>query len=409
MTALTSSDSVAIVGAGLAGWRLAEALRRDGFSGTLTLLSDEEHRPYDRPPLSKQVLSAKWPIERCELASDEQLVELNINLLTNTSAQSLDVARHRITVRDGHDVEASHIVIATGARARTLEYSATSGVHTVRSRSDVARLLSDLGSLDAGSDIVIVGGGFIGAEAATSLLSLGHRPVVLEAMARPLMNVVGNDVSLWLEHLASDAGVDLRGSQAVRDVFNQGESLVVEMADGSRISAGLVIVAIGAVPNTEWLDSSGLELRGGVVVDDHLRAVENIWAMGDVARFTWRHDPFVEEVRIEHWQTANDHAQYLAAQFLSNEPSPPPLSMVPYFWSDQYGKKIQMLGHPAPSDDVTCVLGSPDDAKWLALYSRADIVTGLLSLSQPRALMVSRDLVAEHATLENALTRQPWV
>ncbi len=407
MSSLQPSHSLIVVGAGLAGWRLVEALRRDGFSGELLLLGAESQRPYDRPPLSKQVLSTKWTIDRAELASAERLKELNVNFLASHTATSLDVDTHCVKTSAGEQYRASHIVIATGSRARTLDYSATEHVHTVRTHDDVVRLLGELSEKDEPRDVVIIGGGFIGAEAATSLATLGHRVTVLEAMERPLMNVVGPDVATWLEGLAADADITLRGSQVVLDVVADAESLRVLMGDGSSIGASLVIVAVGALANCEWLESSGLEIRGGVVVDDHLSAGNDIWAIGDVARFTWRHDPFVEELRIEHWQTANDHAQYLAAQLLSAEPSPP-LSMVPYFWSDQYGKKIQMLGHPAPTDEVTCVLGSPEEAKWLAIYSRDGLVTGLIALSHPRALMMSRDLVGEHSTVENALALQPW-
>ncbi len=407
MSTLGPDASVVIVGAGLGAWRVAEGLRRNGFVGRIELVGAESHTPYDRPPLSKQILSGKWNAERAELASVERLAELDVTGHFGVPAVALDVARRSVQLASGDEISGTRVVLATGVRARTLALSAASRVHTIRTRDDVDALRLALNSLAAQSTVVIIGGGFIGAEAATSLAALGFRPVVIETLERPLYNVLGPHVSSWLEDLPANAGIELRHSQTVLDVVDNGDDLVVQLADGSSLSSPVVIVAVGAEPTTDWLASSGIELNAGVVVDDRLCAAEGIYALGDVARFTWRHGPFVDHVRIEHWQVANDHAQYLAAQFTDSD-ADDALSMVPYFWSDQYGKKIQMLGHPAPSDDVTHVAGSFAESKWLAMYSRAGIVTGLVALNQPRALMVSRDLVAEHATLVDAVERQPW-
>ena len=394
---LTSTDHVVVVGAGLAGWRFIESLRRDGYEGKITLIGDEPYVPYDRPPLSKQVLSGKWEIDKTVLASDEALESANITSIFGVSATSLDVMSHTVTLENGETVSGTHIVIATGTRARRISFSDESLVHTIRNRKDIEGLNALLATVPEGATIAVIGGGFIGAEAATALKARGLTPVVLEALQRPLIGALGDQASQWLLPLASNAEIELRTSQVIRDVSDGS----VVFADGSSLEVAAVVLGVGAEVNTEWLQSSGLVLDGGVVVDEHLLASPTIGALGDVAKF-----PFKGELtRIEHWQVATDHAAALSLHWAKGEKAP---DMVPYFWSDQYGKKIQMLGHPHPSDDVVKVAGSDEEGKWLALYSRGGVVTGILSLSQPRWLMVSKVLLDEETTLTRAMELQPW-
>ena len=394
---LTSTDHVVVVGAGLAGWRFIESLRRDGYEGKITLIGDEPYAPYDRPPLSKQVLSGKWEIDKTVLASDEALESANITSIFGVSATSLDVMSHTVTLENGETVSGTHIVIATGTRARRISFSDESLVHTIRNRKDIEGLNALLATVPEGATIAVIGGGFIGAEAATALKARGLTPVVLEALQRPLIGALGDQASQWLLPLASNAEIELRTSQVIRDVSDGS----VVFADGSTLEVAAVVLGVGAEVNTEWLQSSGLVLDGGVVVDEHLLASPTIGALGDVAKF-----PFKGELtRIEHWQVATDHAAALSLHWAKGEKAP---DMVPYFWSDQYGKKIQMLGHPHPSDDVVKVAGSDEEGKWLALYSRDGVVTGILSLSQPRWLMVSKVLLGEETTLTRAMELQPW-
>ena len=394
---LTSTDHVVVVGAGLAGWRFIESLRRDGYEGKITLIGDEPYVPYDRPPLSKQVLSGKWEIDKTVLASDEALESANITSIFGVSATSLDVMSHTVTLENGETVSGTHIVIATGTRARRISFSDESLVHTIRNRKDIEGLNALLATVPEGATIAVIGGGFIGAETATALKARGLTPVVLEVLQRPLIGALGDQASQWLLPLASNAEIELRTSQVIRDVSDGS----VVFADGSSLEVAAVVLGVGAEVNTEWLQSSGLVLDGGVVVDEHLLASPTIGALGDVAKF-----PFKGELtRIEHWQVATDHAAALSLHWAKGEKAP---DMVPYFWSDQYGKKIQMLGHPHPSDDVVKVAGSDEEGKWLALYSRGGVVTGILSLSQPRWLMVSKVLLDEETTLTRAMELQPW-
>ena len=406
MTVLQSSDHVVIVGAGFGGWRLVEALRREGFDGAITLLGEEHYAPYDRPPLSKHVLAGKWDVERATLATPEKIADADVDLRLGARAASLDIESNTVELEDGSRVAGTHVVIATGARARRLPFSADDQILTLRNRDDELRMRLELDDFEPGGVIAIIGGGFIGAETATQLKSRGFRPIVLEALERPLIGVLGPDVSTWLERLASDADIELRGGQHIGDVEHGDEGFTVRFDDASQLQADAVIVGAGALPNFEWLEGSGLTLDNGVVVDENLLAREHIAAIGDVARFSWPNVLGEELVRIEHWEVTNVHANSLAHYWTTGEGAR--ALMVPYFWSDQYGKKIQMLGHPRADDDVVRVEGSPDEGKWLALYSRGGVVTGIVALSQPRALMLSKHLLESPSTLELAIADAPW-
>ena len=406
MRTLHASDHVVVVGAGLAGWRFIEALRRDGYEGAITLVGDEPHLPYDRPPLSKQVLSGKWGVDKAALATPEQIEQYEVTLRLGSAATGLDVAATTVHLDSGETLSATHVVIATGTRARTLQFSAGDRVRALRNRDDAVALEAAIAGLRPGDSVAVIGGGFIGAEAATSLHARGLRPIVFEAAPRPLLTILGPDVSSWLEGLSAQAGIELRNEQHILDVVAVEDGLVVVMDDGSSLAVGAVITGVGAVVNDEWLATSGLTIDNGVVVDENLLATERVGAIGDVARFMWRNPLGTELVRIEHWQVANDHATHLARYWMTGVA--PITALVPYFWSDQYGKKIQMLGHPRPSDEVIMVAGSLEDGKWLALYSREGVVTGVVALSQPRALMLSKRLLDETTSLDEALTLEPW-
>ena len=406
MTALTGADHVVIVGAGFAGWRFAQSLRRDGYDGALTLIGAEPYAPYDRPPLSKQVLAGKWDVEKTTLATPELVSSLDVVLRVGVAATALDVATTTVHLADGTQVAGTHIVIATGTRARGLAYSAGDLVLTLRTRDDLIRLRHDLGAIEPGGVIAIVGGGFIGAEVATGLHSLGFTPIVLEAGTRPLVRVLGDDVSRWLGDLAADAGIELRNDQRIADVEYRDDHFVVGFEDGSALEAAAVIVAAGASTNDEWLATSGLTIDNGVVVDADLLATDRVGAIGDVARFMWSNTFGEELVRIEHWQIANDHATALARLWATGQRSD--VLLVPYFWSDQYGKKIQMLGHSRPDDDVRIVKGAVEEGKWLAVFSRGGVVSAVVALNQPRALMLSKGLLDVRTTLDEALELAPW-
>lgn len=406
MRTLAPSDHVVVVGAGFAGWRFAEALRREGFEGVISLLGDEPYAPYDRPPLSKHVLSGKWDVDKTTLATPELVARYDVNLHLGVRVEGLDVATTTVHLADGVQLAGTHVVIATGVRARRLGFSAGDHLAVLRSRDDAFRLIRIVDALDPDSEVAIIGGGFIGAEVATSLRARGLRPIVLEALERPLIGVLGPDVSSWIADLASHATIELRTNQRITDVRYDDPMFTILFDNDSFMIVSAVIVAAGAIPNVEWLVTSGLTIDNGVVVDERMMATDRVAAIGDVARFNWRSVVGDELVRIEHWQVANDHANVLAHYWMQGEVASGPI--IPYFWSDQYGAKIQMLGHPHPGDDVIRVGGSVEERKWVAIYSSNGIVNGVVALGQPRALMLSKGLLEEPTSLEEALRRAPW-
>ena len=406
MKILTKSDHVVVVGAGLGGWRLTEALRRNGFEGAITLIGDEAHAPYDRPPLSKQVMVGKWELDKTTLATPALIKKYDVTLRLAVSAIGLDAAGPAVQLDDGTSVEGSHVVIATGTRARHLPFSADDQLHYVRRIDDVARLNAALATLTPGSAVGVIGGGFIGAETATALRTRGFHPVVLEVARRPLLGVLGESVSTWLLGLAKAADVELRVEQKISDVVQSSDGFAVLFDDASTLHVGAVIVGVGVITNAEWLASSGLVVDNGVVVDEHLLATERIAAIGDVARFAWSSVTGTELVRIEHWEVTNGHASQLAGYWTGGDETAP--IVTPYFWSDQYGQKIQLLGHPRADDDVVRVSTSEDEKKWLALYSRAGVVTGIVTLNNPRALMLSKGLLEAPTSIEQAVSKSPW-
>jgi len=400
------SDHVVVVGAGVAGWRFVESLRREGYEGALTLVGEEDHVPYDRPPLSKQILSRKWDLEKITLATPEKLEASRVTLRLGVRATRLDASNTAIVLADGSTVEGTHVVLATGSLARPLSFPSSGTLATLRNYDDVTRLDAALAPLAPESVVVIIGGGFVGAEAATSIKTRGLTPLVLEAAPRPLIGVLGEEVSAWLEDLGSDFDVEVRTNQHLRDVRTDKGGFAVDFDDGSSLATSAILAAVGSSIDLAWLEGSGLTLDHGVVVDRDLQAAPNVAAIGDVARFVVASAMGEEVARIEHWEVATEHAAQLARYWTSGERST--AVAIPYFWSDQYGKKIQMLGHPRPSDDVVMVEGGRASGKWLALYARDGYLTGAVSLSQPRGLALTKKLLEEPTTLKAAMASAPW-
>ncbi|HEY3943196.1 MAG TPA: FAD/NAD(P)-binding oxidoreductase [Acidimicrobiales bacterium] len=418
---------VVVIGAGLAGLRAAEALRAGGFSGSLELVGDEPHPPYDRPPLSKQVLAGTWPPERTTLVDGARLAELGIHHEPGRAAARLDAEARRVELEDGAVMEADGIVVATGARPRSLPGAGAGEQLVLRTLEDAAILRARVEG-SAGAHVVVVGAGFIGSEVAATCKGLGCSVTVLEVARTPLVAALGEEVGAACASMHERNGVELRTGAAVVALTPLGPSGVagppageppagdgpaaggsagaptqVELADGSSVRADVVVVGIGVVPTTGWLAGSGLTLDNGVVCDHALFAADGVVAAGDVARWSWRHDGREELVRIEHWQVAADAGAAAAAALLHGRAAAADFDPVPYFWSDQYGLKVQMVGHPGPTDEVEVVDGTLADERFVALYGRAGRLTGAVGIGRPRQLMAYRPLLVAGATWEEAL------
>lgn len=407
--ALARDGSVVIVGASLAGLRAAQELRERDFSGSLVMVGEEVHYPYDRPPLSKQVLAGSWPPERAVLAGRERLAELGIELRFGRRAEALDAAARRVTLDDGTVLEADGVVLATGARPRLLPGTEeVHGVSVLRTLDDCERLRAAILDAGPGCKVVVVGAGFIGSEVAATCAGLGCTVTVLEALAVPLGAALGELVGGAVGALHERHGVELRTGAAVtavRESARDGAAFEVELGDGDVLPADVVVVGIGVVPNVEWLEGSGLELSNGVVCDEALFAAEGIVCAGDICRWTWRHLDEEQSLRIEHWEVASQMGTAAARSLLGGRRHAAPFDPVPYFWSDQYGLRIQMLGHPESTDEVAVVDGGLDDedAKFVAVYGRRGRLSGVLAVSRPRQLMAFRPLLVSGASFAEAV------
>jgi NADPH-dependent 2,4-dienoyl-CoA reductase/sulfur reductase-like enzyme len=392
------AEPIVIVGASLAGLRTAESLRQHGYEGPITLIGDETHAPYDRPPLSKQVLTGAKEPDSTTLAVP---ADLDATWMLGTSATGLDLDARRVRTTAG-DVAFAQLVIATGAAPRILPaFRPAPGVHYLRTLDDALALRADLLSSERG--LVVIGAGFIGLEVAVSAMSLDVATVVVEALPIPLDRAVGPEIGGRLGEWHRAKGVDLRtGTQptALR-AAGGGRPEGVELADGEFIEADVVAVGVGVSPNTGWLDGSGVDVGDGVRCDRFLRVLAGgrprpgVFAAGDVAR--WWHEGYGEEVRVEHWTNAGEGADAAAANLLAEIAGHPlhAFTPVPYFWSDQHGVKLQFVGRPGPGDETAVLEGSFEEDRVLVGYGRSSRLVGALGIRRPaRVMALQRDIAA---------------
>ena len=391
---------IAIVGASLAGLRAAETVRDRGFDGELTLIGDEPHRPYDRPPLSKQVLQGLWEPEQTLFRKKDGYDPLALDLRLGVRAVSVDLRARRLALADGTVADYDRLIIATGARVRTLPAIAPrAGLLALRSLDDAIVLRRAM--MDA-PRVVIVGAGFIGLEVAASCRVRGLPVTMIESLPVPLSSVLGPTFGDMVAAMHRDHGVDLRTGVVVTDVLGGSRVTGVALSDGSRIDADVVVVGIGVTPNTEWLEGSGLTIDDGIVCNGAGEAAPDVYAAGDVARVANRW--YGDSPRIEHWTNAVEQAVHAAENALAGAGASTSFSSVPYFWSDQYDRRIQFIGRARPHDEVVIVDGSLADRQLTALYRRGDRLMACLALNQPRALIKYRKLLAARASWDAALS-----
>lgn len=408
-------DHVVVVGASLAGIRACETLRNNGHIGAITLVGAERHRPYDRPPLSKRLLLGDWEPERIQLRSNDALDALNLTLRLGVVATSLSVAQRTITlgpsgastdVTDDSEVMSfDGLVIATGGTPRRLpQQPVLAGVHVLRTIDDAIALRKEL---QPGARVVIIGAGFIGLEVAATARQRGCDVEVLEGLDAPLMRVVGVDIGRVIGRVHEHHGVRIRCGVEVRQILGSDAVSGVELGDGTVVAADVVVVGIGVEPTTNWLESSGLTLQNGVLCDASLNVgVPGIYAAGDVAR--WPNALFIAEeptMRIEHWTNAAEQGAHAASNLLATGRGEraEPYASVPFFWSNQFEARIQFLGRATSDDEMKIVAGSEASGKLVALYFRSNRLRGVFGISMPKAVMSCRTLLAERASLSEAV------
>ncbi|MFV0137191.1 NAD(P)/FAD-dependent oxidoreductase [Streptomyces sp. HMX87] len=387
--------TVTVVGASLSGLYAARELRARGFDGRLVIVGDEPHRPYDRPPLSKDFLTGRIGEDQLALADAEETAELDAEWLLGTRARGLDARGRTVLLDGGRTVSTDGVVIATGASARRMPGDGLVGVHTLRTLDDARALRAGLSG--GQRRVVVIGGGFVGAETASSCAALGHGVTVVETAPLPLLPQLGTELAAACAALHRRNGVELLTGTSVAGLLGTATVTGVALADGRVLPADVVIAGIGAVPNTTWLAGSALALhegvlrggvRGGVLCDDGcVTALPQVVAVGDVAH--------VGGTRAEHWTAATEQPRVAVANLLAGRTVETARS-VPYFWSDQYGVRIQFAGRHRKGDTVRVVEGriaddgAPAEDGFLAHYTRDGRTTAVLAVNHPRRFMRAR-------------------
>lgn len=367
--------TVAVVGAALAGLSTARALRQRGYDGELVLIGEEPHRPYDRPPLSKDFLAGKTIDIGLSTPEDEAL---NLTWRLGTRALRLNLTDRSVELSTGDTLRCDGVVLATGARARWLPGTeGLAGVHVLRTLDDAVALRREL---IPGVRVVIIGAGFVGAEVASTARALGADVTVVETEPVPLCRQLGTELGMVCASLHADHGVRLVTGMSVRRLLGAGRVRAVELADGRQVAAEVVVVGIGAIPNVEWLAGSGLELADGVVTDiSCATTVPEVVAVGDCAAAYSAHAQAVH--RVEHWTNALEQPATAAATLLGDRR---PHLAAPYFWSDQYGVRIQFAGHRRDGDTVRVIEGDPLRRSFIAAYERGERLVGVAAMNQPK-------------------------
>ncbi|MGW1006241.1 NAD(P)/FAD-dependent oxidoreductase [Streptomyces sp. NPDC002520] len=380
-----------IVGASAAGLSAAETLRRRGWGGTLTLIGEESRPPYDRPPLSKQILTGAWEPQRATLRSLPDLTRLRADLRLGQRAVALDIPGRRVRLGGGESIGFDALVIATGVAPRRLPDSDLAGVHVLRTLDDALALRA---ALLAGPRVVVVGAGFLGTEVAAAARTMGLEVTVAEPEPVPVRRPFGDRIGALVAELHRSHGTRLHCGVPVRRLRAAGGRVTgVELGDGTTLPADVVVLALGAAPATGWLEGSGLRLGDGVECDAHCRAAPGIYAAGDVA--SWPNAHFGTRMRLEHRMNATEQAMAAAGNLLGDAT---PFAPVPYFWTDQYDTRIQAYGIFPRDAETRIVHGDTSDGHFAAAYGHHGRVVGVLGWNAPRQVRTLRRLVVDHAS-----------
>jgi NADPH-dependent 2,4-dienoyl-CoA reductase/sulfur reductase-like enzyme len=381
---------VVIVGGSLAGVSAIDAMRSDGFDGDIALVGDEVHLPYERPPLSKELLCGEAALGDLELKSRAWFDENVSQLWLGRRATSLNARDREVLLDNGNVLPYDGLVIATGCAPRLPAMNENvQGVHVLRRLEDCLALRT---ALRPGSRLVVVGAGFIGLEVAATATKMGVQATIIEMASVPLSRAFGEEVGNWLTDLHAEKGVTIRCGVGVESVDGGPGDYKLHLDDGALVSADSVVAAIGVEPATGWLRNSGIHLSDGVMCDAMCRtSLPGVVAAGDVAR--WYNPLFDELMRVEHWTNAVEQGAAAGRSLLAEQPEA--FAPVPYFWSDQFGTRIQFVGtaHAADAVHVTSSGGN----SLVALYRRDGMLSGALCVNATRALVTHQRQILSHA------------
>ncbi|MFE5030217.1 NAD(P)/FAD-dependent oxidoreductase [Streptomyces sp. NPDC056656] len=396
------AHKVVVVGSSVAGIRTAQALKAEG-NADVTVIGEEAEWPYDRPPLSKQLLAGTWGHDRIALLTEADAAAAGIELRLGVAATGLDTAARRVKLADGNVVGYDTLVIATGLSARPSPWQPESGLHLLRTLADSTDLKQHL---VPGASVVVIGGGFIGAEAAAAARAAGCEVTLVDPVEVPMARVAGPVLGALVSQVHARHGVDTRFGVGVCSVTGAAGDLTVALDDGTQLQAATVVVGIGATPNVEWLADSGLTIDNGVVCDKYLAAVgvPGVYAVGDVAR--WPHPGLGALVRCEHWTNATDQARCAAGNITRPE-ARVPYQPSDYVWSDQYDWKLQLIGRPL-TEGQEVLVGDMEAQRPQAALLHADAEGRLCAaavVNWPKALLQCRRMIAEGASLDQAQER----
>jgi NADPH-dependent 2,4-dienoyl-CoA reductase/sulfur reductase-like enzyme len=394
---------VVVVGASLAGLSAAHSMRATGFTGEVVVLDAAAELPVDRPPLSKQVLSGEWDLDRAQQPMARRIGELALDVRLGTVATGFAAAGLEVLLDSGETLEAAGAVLATGASPRRLPGPERGGLHVLRTGTDARSLRADVERGPA--RVVVVGAGFIGAEVAATCRALGLAVTMVEAGEAPLVRALPIEVGRFVADLHRRHGVDVRLGTGISEVVDDegGRVRSVRLDDGTEVDCDVVVLGIGVEPSVGWLEGSGIplleaSLGGGVRCDSSLLAAPGVVAAGDLA--AWPNPAFGGELmRVEHWESAIDQGAHAGRRLLAElgecTMPDPAYASLPWFWSDQYDAKIQMVGRAGPEDEVVVVDGTTDGERFVALLRRGDECRAVIGVNRPRLVVRARMRMAE--------------
>jgi 3-phenylpropionate/trans-cinnamate dioxygenase ferredoxin reductase subunit len=397
------SETIVIIGAGHAGAQLVDSLRSGGYAGRLVLIGDEVHRPYDRPLTSKGLLSGEVEIERAYLKRDNYYAEKNIELLLGKRAREIARAAHAVVLDDGRTIDYDKLVIATGARARRLEVPGATldGVFYLRSLADSLAIGK---RLIPGAHLMVVGGGYVGLEVAASAIKLGCRVTVVEVLERLLARVAGAEVADFYAAQHRSHGVDVKLGAGIEGFLGKDRLEGARLSSGDEIKVDVAVVGVGAVPNTELAAEAGLAIDNGISVDDCGRTSDpGIFAAGDATNHP--NALLGRRLRLESVPAAMGQARAIASAILGD---PKPYVEIPWFWSDQYDLKLQMVGLNEPGDHVV-LRGDPASRKFAAYYLRDGAVVAVNAVNSAKDFIGGRKLITEGKKPDPARLADPAI
>ncbi len=384
---MAESRTFVIVGASQAGGWIAKTLRAEGFEGRIVLIGEEHYLPYERPPLSKAALLGEVGVDSTYFWPPETYEDLDIEVRLNTRVTSIDRGAKQVVLADGETIGYDRLALTTGTRPRrlALDGSDLDGIHYLRTMDDTLAIREDL---QPGTNVVIVGGGWIGLECAGTLTKLGCKAIVVEFAERLCSRAVAPDISDWLLDFHCKRGVDVRLETSVSRFEGNGKITRAVLSDGATIDCSLAIIGIGVLPNSELAAQAGLKVENGIEVDDHCRTSDpDIFAAGDV---TFHPNAILgHRLRLESWENAQNQGIAAARSMLDKGEA---YGDIPWFWSDQFDANIQMIGLPENWDHAA-TRGSREEGEFVTFYLRAGLVVGAISINNPRDLRFAKRLM----------------